>query len=57
MTSVMLKAMIRFVPILLLVILLPCLTSAKRVAPVKVEPAIHEGIRYVVPNESRTGRT
>ena len=33
-------------------ILLPCLTSAKRVAPVKVEPAIHEGIRYVVPNDN-----
>jgi hypothetical protein len=47
----MLKAMIRSVPILLLVILLPCLTSAKRIAPAKVEPAIHEGIRYVVPND------
>jgi len=31
--------------------LLPCLAPAKRAAPVKVEPVIHEGIRYVAPND------
>jgi hypothetical protein len=31
--------------------LLPCSASAKRTAPVKVEPVIHEGGRYVVPND------
>jgi hypothetical protein len=29
---------------------LPCLAPAKRVAPPKVEPVIHNGIRYVAPN-------
>jgi hypothetical protein len=32
-------------------LLLPCLASAKRTAPVKVEPVIHESIRYVAPND------
>jgi hypothetical protein len=31
--------------------LIPCLASAKRIAPAKVEPVIHEGIRYVAPND------
>jgi len=30
---------------------LPCLAPAKRAAASKVEPVIHEGIRYVVPND------
>ena len=41
----------RFVLILLALLLLPCLASAKRTAPVKVEPVIHESIRYVAPND------
>lgn len=43
--------MIRLVVILLLTLLPPRLASAKRIAPVKVEPAIYEGIRYVAPND------
>lgn len=31
--------------------LLPCLTSAKRIAPTKVDPVIHAGIRYIAPND------
>ena len=31
--------------------LLACLTSAKRTAPPKVEPVIHDGILYVAPND------
>jgi len=31
--------------------LLPHLASAKRSAPAKVEPLIHEGVRYVTPND------
>ncbi len=31
--------------------LLPSLAAAKRAAPPKVEPVIHEGIRYVAPND------
>jgi hypothetical protein len=31
--------------------LLPCSASAKRTAPAKVEPVIHEAVRYVVPND------
>jgi hypothetical protein len=30
---------------------LPQVTSAKRLAPVKVEPVVYEGIRYVAPND------
>ena len=37
--------------IVLLTLLLPQLASAKRIAPVKVDPAIYEGIRYVAPND------
>ena len=28
-----------------------CLVTAKRAAPAKVEPVIHEGVRYVAPND------
>jgi hypothetical protein len=31
--------------------LFPCLTPAKRAAPPKVEPVIHDSIRYVAPND------
>jgi hypothetical protein len=43
--------MTRFIFIHFLVALLPCLVSAKRIAPAKVESVIHEGIRYVAPND------
>jgi len=32
-------------------LLLPSLSLAKRVAPVKVEPVIHQGVRYIAPND------
>jgi hypothetical protein len=32
-------------------LLLPSLALAKRVAPVKVEPVIHQGLRYIAPND------
>lgn len=43
--------MTRLVVILLLTLLAPQSVSAKRIAPVKVEPVIYEGIRYVAPND------
>jgi hypothetical protein len=43
--------MTRFIPIFLPFVLLASLTSAKRTAPPKVEPVIHERIRYVAPND------
>ena len=43
--------MTRLAVILLLTLLLPQLASAKRIAPVKVDPVIYEGIRYVAPND------
>jgi hypothetical protein len=42
---------IRLILILFAVVLLPDLASAKRVAPAKVEPAIHKRVRYVAPND------
>jgi hypothetical protein len=42
---------IRLILILFAVVLLPGLASAKRVAPAKVEPVIHDGVRYVAPND------
>src|ERR1051326_508141 len=36
---------------LLLTLLLPQLASAKRIAPAKVDTVIHDGIRYVAPND------
>jgi hypothetical protein len=41
----------RLIFILFAVVLLPHLTSAKRIAPAKVEPVIHEGVRYFAPND------
>ena len=32
-------------------LLLPGFVLAKRVAPAKVEPVIHQGIRYIAPND------
>jgi hypothetical protein len=45
------RSMIRFLFILLMVTLVPCLAFAKRMAPAKVEPVTHTGIRYVAPND------
>ena len=41
----------RLAVILLLTLFVPQLASAKRIAPVKVDPVIYEGIRYVAPND------
>jgi hypothetical protein len=50
------RAMTRLAVILLLTLLLPQLASAKRIAPVKVNPVVYEGVRYVAPNdEGRRG--
>ena len=43
--------MTRLLVMLLLTLLAPQLVSAKRIAPVKIEPVINEGIRYVAPND------
>jgi hypothetical protein len=43
--------MMRLVPIVFVMTLLPCLTSAKRITPAMVEPVIYESIRYVAPND------
>jgi outer membrane protein assembly factor BamB len=43
--------MIRLVLILFMATLLPRVATAKRLAPAKVNPVIHEGIRYVAPND------
>ena len=32
-------------------LLLPGLAIAKRVAPAKVEPVVHQGVRYIAPND------
>jgi hypothetical protein len=32
-------------------LLMPSLALAKRVAPAKIEPVIHQGIRYIAPND------
>src|SRR6476659_3482254 len=45
------RVMTRLPVILLLALLLPQLTSAKRLPPVKVDPVIYEGFRYVAPND------
>jgi len=42
---------IRFVFISVGLLLSLCLATAKRAAPAKVEPVIHEGVRYVAPND------
>jgi hypothetical protein len=42
----------RFILIFVTVaLLLPSLVLAKRVAPAKVEPVTHQGIRYIAPND------
>jgi hypothetical protein len=41
----------RLILVLSVMALLPSLAAAKRAAPPKVEPVIHEGIRYVAPND------
>ena len=44
--------MSRFVLVFVAVALLgPSLAFAKRVAPAKVEPVIHQGVRYTAPND------
>jgi hypothetical protein len=45
------RFLIRLAVILLLTLLLPQMTPAKRIAPAKVDPIIYEGICYVAPNE------
>lgn len=45
------RVMTRLAIIFLLTLLLSKLTSAKRLPPVKVDPVVHEGIRYVAPND------
>ncbi|HET6887521.1 MAG TPA: hypothetical protein VFH87_06310 [Candidatus Udaeobacter sp.] len=40
-----------FLPALFLAVFLPSLISGKRIAPAAVEPVIHEGVRYFVPND------
>jgi hypothetical protein len=41
----------RLILTLLALVLLPCLASGKRSAPALVLPVIHEGVRYVAPND------
>ena len=43
--------MTRFIIGLLLTLFMFQLASAKRIVPVKVEPVIHRGVRYVAPND------
>jgi ketosteroid isomerase-like protein len=43
--------MSRFVLIFVAAALLPPSLAAKRAAPAKVEPVIHQGIRYIAPND------
>jgi hypothetical protein len=43
--------MTRFISIFLPFVLLAALTSAKRAAPTKIEPVIHDDVRYVAPND------
>ena len=42
---------IAFIPILFLALFLPGSISAKRIAPAPAEPVIHQGARYVAPND------
>ena len=43
------RTMTRVVLLVCAAALLPCLASAKRAAPAKVEPVIYQGVRYVAP--------
>lgn len=40
--------------LLLSVLMLPSLALAKRIPAPKVEPVVHEGVRYVAPNDKGT---
>ena len=42
---------IAFVPTHFLAVFLPGASFAKRIAPAAVEPVIHQGVRYVAPND------
>jgi hypothetical protein len=42
--------MFRYV-LIFFTVLLPGLALAKRAAPAKVEPVIHQGVRYIAPND------
>src|SRR5437762_12752100 len=46
-----LRPMMRLTVVLSAIALLPCFAFAKRSAPPRVEPAIHDSIRYVAPND------
>ena len=43
--------MSRCVLIFVAVALLPSVALAKRIAPAKVEPVIHQGVQYIAPND------
>jgi len=43
--------MMRLTLVVSLMVFLPCLTPAKRAAPAQVKPVIHDGIRYIAPND------
>src|SRR5438876_12133245 len=47
-----LRFVMRVILVLSAIALVPCWTFAKRSAPPRVEPAIHDSIRYVAPNEA-----
>jgi hypothetical protein len=44
--------MMRFTFLVCVMAFLPCLATAKRIAPANVEPVVYEGIRYVAPNDN-----
>lgn len=46
--------MSRFLFLVFIVALLPAGLHAKRAAPPKVEPVVHEGVRYTAPNDNGT---
>jgi hypothetical protein len=43
--------MMRLALLVYVMAFLPCLATATRIAPAKVEPVVYEGIRYVAPND------
>ena len=43
--------MMRLILVFSAIAILPCLALAKRAAPPRVEPVIHDGSRYVAPND------
>jgi len=51
MTDVDNKVTVQLGVILFVTLLLPQLVSAKRIGPVKVDPVIYDGIRYIAPND------